>query len=149
MDRCRQMQTDADRCRGIFMHLFTSVYLCLGSVSWFKILCVLDGVMAFVHANLHGFSCSVSTKILTGKRTLRVNDVIFWNHDSAAMILFFPDYKDASVMVLKDLHELSYDVPHGKKISLQSTQALCLDDAINLTCPTWWTIEDRNVICLL
>ena len=100
-----------------------------------------------------GFHCPVSTKMSTGKGTLRVDDVIFWDPSSAAMILFFVHYKyykDTFVMLLKDLQELPYDNPHGRKFSLlQSTQALCLDDAINLRCPTWWTIEDGNVICLL
>ena len=53
-------------------------------------------------------------------------------------------------MVLKDLQELPYEIPHARKFSiLQSTQALCLDDAINLIRPFWWTIEDGHVICLL
>ena len=86
----------------------------------------------------------------TCKRTLRVDDVVFWNPSSAAMIWFFVQYKSTFVMVLKDLQELPHDIPHGKKfLILESTQALCLDDAVNLTCPTWWTIEDGNVICLL
>jgi len=90
------------------------------------------------------------SKMSTGKKTLRVDDVIFWNPSSAAMIVFFVQYKSTFAMVLKDLPELPHDIPHGKKfLILESTQALCLDDAVNLTCPTWWTIEDGNVICLL
>ena len=52
------------------------------------------------------------------------------------MNLFFVHYKDTFVMVLKDLQELPYEIPHARKFSiLQSTQALCLDDAINLIRP--------------
>lgn len=97
-----------------------------------------------------GFHSPVSTKMSTGKGTLRVDDVIFWNPSSAAMILFFVHYKDTFILVLKDLQEVPYDIPHAKKfLILQSTQALCLDDAINLRHPTWWTIEDGHVVCLL
>ena len=76
--------------------------------------------------------------------------MILWDPSSDAMILFFVHYKCTFVMVLKDVQELPHDIPHRKRfLILESTQVLCLDDAVNLTCPTWWTIQVGNVICLL
>ena len=49
-------------------------------------------------------------------------------------------------MVLKDLQELPHDIPHGKKfLILESTQALCLDDAVNFDMPN--LVDHRRWQC--
>ena len=117
--------------------------------------CVLKGAIyssAAVH-ELAGFPCSIATKLHTGQMELAQNDVFFAHiagKNVSGFIDFFAESNGQHYVVYEMLLPEQQPARFARKFRRTGQhEAVHFSKDNNFIRPTWWTVENDSVLCLL